>query len=296
MKNSLALLLVSVTACAQAPLTTPVSILPKADHSAAGIVQYYDKNKVKSLNMQYDIITLPDLDQALTIKDFPGTTSGHSLSMETDSLIEYFYVIGGTDAAAPGRVGAPGGMDVVTTNNTFPAITVIQTFGNQGIESDVSMAGLSAFIGNSAATVTAPTMILTNSHSGGIAATLSGTVALNANGEVRPAAAATYTLGDNILPWLNVFSFQSSSQDVGISDGSYAPKYHLLYGGDLVVENATGVTVATISNSGLIQAFNGFENNGVPGVSCSGTPTSLFRSVLGIVTHCAVEDRKGDSF
>jgi hypothetical protein len=44
-----------------------------------------------------------------------------------------------------------------------------------------------------------------------------------------------------------------------------------------------GVTDPTI---GKVGALNGFMSGTTAGVSCSGTPTSSFVSVGGIVTHC----------
>lgn len=65
-------------------------------------------------------------------------------------------------------------------------------------------------------------------------------------------------------------------------------------GGDVSISVGTGVTsfvsigdgtksVEMVINSG---AFSGMLINGTPGATCSGTPTSSFASVGGIVTHC----------
>jgi hypothetical protein len=188
------LITVASMGLAQSPLTTPVLILPKADHSAAGEIDLYDQNKANFLQLQYNVFTAPDLADGLILRDFSGTTTGHALALETNGGTPYFYIFGGTDATAPGREIANGGIGITPFSASFPAIVVTQAQANTGIEVDITGAGLSAFYGTS--TATAATLLMTNSHSGGTAAEFSGAIALNFGGELKPATSLTYSIGD----------------------------------------------------------------------------------------------------
>jgi hypothetical protein len=70
-------------------------------------------------------------------------------------------------------------------------------------------------------------------------------------------------------------------------NGSTTPNKYLrvLNGYFDVVSSNYGATIFHLSDAGLLNA-PAFSANGTAGVSCSGTPTSSFASVNGIVTHC----------
>ena len=58
-----------------------------------------------------------------------------------------------------------------------------------------------------------------------------------------------------------------------------------------IVNDAGNTTILSLADHGLLTtAANvsapGYVSNGSPGVSCSGSPTSSFASVNGVVTHC----------
>ena len=117
-------------------LTTPVVILPTADHIIGGELRIRAPNntdfatlidtangfliKGKAANngsivlepgnvagagLASAAIVTPRLDQpAMIIFDANGTTTGNALSLRTNGGTEYFAVKGGTDATAPGEV------------------------------------------------------------------------------------------------------------------------------------------------------------------------------------------------
>lgn len=199
---------ISCACRAQSNLTTPASLLPKADHSAAGIFNFYDQNKANEMQIQYNALTSPTLAVGIVLKDASGTTTGNSLSLQTNAGADFFHIIGGTDAAAPGRVVANGGLEVTPLNATFSGIQVSQSQNASGIESDITGAGLAAFFGTS--TNTSPTLRMTNSNATGIAGYFQAPIALNLAGEVQPNADATYITGDPTHRWLGIYGVNAT--------------------------------------------------------------------------------------
>jgi hypothetical protein len=198
-----ALLFIAVFSCAcraQSNLTTPVSVLPMADHSAAGVVNFYDQNKANYLQLQYNTFLAPTLATGVIMKDASGTTTGNALSLQTNGGTDYFHIIAGTDSASPGRVVANGGVEVTPVNATFSGIVVSQAQNASGIESDITGSGLAAFYGTS--TNTTPTLRMTNSNAAGIGGYFSGASAsILVDGEIRPNGGGNYILGDSVNYW-----------------------------------------------------------------------------------------------
>ena len=83
-------------------------------------------------------------------------------------------------------------------------------------------------------------------------------------------------------------SFSIVNSIVGGSNWVFASDGGTITGvGNFVMYNATtAIAAAWLTSTGKLNTVTGYGVNGVAGVACSGSPTSSFTAVGGIVTHC----------
>lgn len=114
-------------------------------------------------------------------------------------------------------------------------------------------------------------------------------VALNSTG-IGVGVAGTTTVGfDTSAATLTAALRMAANQDIALeASNSITLSYN---GTGIIAFKSSGTDLLDITGSGIksfgtVNAVGVYQANGTAGVACSGTPTSSFASVGGIVTHC----------
>jgi len=172
--------------------------------------------------------------------------------------------------------------------------------GNQVLQCGIPSSGLSigtwvnpAIVSVSTVSTTGGTVNLTSSQAAGAVIEITGTLTSNAT-IVFPSATpwSGLLVNTTIGPYSMVFEVSgqaanplSLGQQSSVVAGSDGITLWSPFGGPVTLPSSLTV-LGSGYTAGTQNAVGGYLSGGSAGVSCSGTPSSSFASVNGIVTHC----------